>query len=116
MLQRTLKKVALILLVVVTYQNWGRIEHLIDPPDEADAQRYSQARVVMYSTSWCGYCKQTRRWLDSKGIAYRDYDIETSQEGRQAYEALGGRGIPLLDVNGRLLRDFSPEQVENALR
>ena len=115
MLQRTLKKVALILLVVVIYQNWGRIEHFINPPSPEQAQRYSQARVVMYSTEWCGYCKQARRFLDSKGIAFTEYDIDTSAEGRKAYEALGGRGIPMLDVNGALLRDFAPEQIEAAL-
>ncbi|MBD8492506.1 glutaredoxin family protein [Pseudomonas syringae] len=116
MLQRTLKKVALILLVVVIYQNRGMIEHFIDPPSAEQAQRYSQARVVMYSTHWCGYCKQARSLLDSKGIAFKEYDIETSAEGRRAYEALGGRGIPLLDVNGTLLRDFSEQQIEAALQ
>ncbi|MCQ9423756.1 glutaredoxin family protein [Pseudomonas sp. LJDD11] len=116
MLQRTLKKVALILLVVVIYQNWGKIEHFVNPPTASDAQRYSQARVVMYSTPWCGYCNQARRFLDSQGIAFKEYDIESSAEGRAAYQALGGRGIPMLDVNGTLLRDFAPEQIQKALK
>ncbi|MFJ4141350.1 glutaredoxin family protein [Pseudomonas sp. NPDC089734] len=116
MLMRTLKKFALIMLVVVVYQNWGKIENLINPPPASVAHSYSQAKVVMYATEWCGYCKQTRRFLDSKGIAFTEYDIEKSAEGRKAYEALGGRGIPLLDVNGTLIRGFSPDEILAALK
>ncbi|RZI56304.1 MAG: glutaredoxin family protein, partial [Pseudomonas sp.] len=36
--------------------------------------------------------------------------------GRKAYEALGGRGIPLIDVNGTLIRGFSEEQILAALK
>ncbi|MBI6680340.1 glutaredoxin family protein [Pseudomonas viridiflava] len=116
MLMRTLKKVGLIMLVVVIYQNWGRIENFVNPPPASVAQSYSQAKVVMYATEWCGYCKQTRRFLDSKGIPYQEYDIEKSEEGRKAYEALGGRGIPLIDVNGTLIRGFAPEDILAALK
>ncbi|MCR8717134.1 glutaredoxin family protein [Pseudomonas syringae] len=112
MLLRTFKKFALIMLVVVVYQNWGSV----NPPPASVAQSYSQARVVMYATDWCGYCKQTRRFLDSKGIAYQEFDIEKSQEGRKAYEALGGRGIPLIDVNGTLIRGFAPDEILAALK
>ncbi|GFM58030.1 NrdH-redoxin [Pseudomonas cichorii] len=116
MLLRTLKKFALIMLVVVVYLNWGKIENLFNPQPASVAQSYSQARVVMYATEWCGYCKQTRRFLDSKGITFTEYDIEKSAEGRKAYEALGGRGIPLLDVNGTLIRGFSPDAILAALK
>lgn len=116
MLIRTLKKFVLIMLVVVVYQNWGKIEHFFNPSDAISAQTQAQAQVVMYATDWCGYCKQTRRFLDSKGIAYKEYDIEKSKEGRKAYEALGGRGIPLIDVNGTIIRGFSEEAILAALK
>jgi glutaredoxin len=116
MLIRTLKKFALIMLVVVVYQNWGKIEHFFNPSDAITAQTQAQAQVVMYATDWCGYCKQTRRFLDSKGIPYKEYDIEKSAEGRKAYEALGGRGIPLIDVNGTIIRGFSEEAILAALK
>lgn len=116
MLLRTLKKFALIMLVVVVYQNWGKIEHFFNPSDAVTAQTQAQANVVMYATEWCGYCKQTRRFLDSKGIPYKEYDIEKSDEGRKAYEALGGRGIPLIDVNGTIIRGFSEEAILAALK
>ena len=116
MLVRTLKKFVLILLVVVVYQNWGKIEHFFNPAQAVSSQVQSQAKVTLYATDWCGYCKQTKRCLDSKGIAFREFDIEKDAEARKAYEALGGRGIPLIDVNGTLIRGFDPDEILAALQ
>jgi len=116
MLGNVLKKVALVLLVVVIYQNWGKIERVFNPSQMVSEQTRAQARVVLYATDWCGYCKQTKRFLDSKGIAFREFDIEKDAEARKAYEALGGRGIPLIEVNGTLIRGFDPDEILAALK
>ena len=111
MLGGVLKKFLLILLVVVAYQNWGKIERVFNPSQMVSQQIRSNARVVLYATDWCGYCKATRRFLDEKGVPFREFDIEKDAEARKAYEALGGRGIPILDVNGTLIRGYEPENI-----
>jgi glutaredoxin len=116
MLGGVLKKVLLALLVVVVFQNWGKIERLFNPSQVVPEQTRVAARVVLYSTEWCGYCKQTRRFLDSKGIPYQAFDIEKDAQARKAYEALGGGGIPFVDVNGTLIRDYNPEAIMAALK
>ncbi|MBC2656784.1 glutaredoxin family protein [Pseudomonas sp. MSSRFD41] len=115
MLQGVLKKFLLILLVVVIYQHWGKIERLFDPGAAVSETTRSQARVVLYATDWCGYCKATRRFLDQKGIPYREFDIEKDPSARQAYIDLGGAGIPILDVNGTLIRTYDPDAIMAAL-
>ncbi|WP_377707207.1 glutaredoxin family protein [Pseudomonas protegens] len=116
MLQGVLKKLLLILLVVVTYQHWGKIERLFNPSAMVSEEAREHARVVLYATDWCGYCKATRRFLDQKGIPYREFDIEKDAEARQAYTALGGAGIPILDVNGTLIRTYDPDAIMAALK
>jgi glutaredoxin len=116
MFVRTVKKFLLIMLVVVVYQNWGKIENLVHPSSTLSEHAQANAKVTLYATDWCGYCKQTRRFLDSQGIPYTEFDIEKDAAGRKAYEALGGRGIPLIDVNGTLIRGFSEEQILAALK
>ncbi|EJM07940.1 MULTISPECIES: glutaredoxin family protein [unclassified Pseudomonas] len=116
MLGNVLKKLALVLLVVVVYQNWGKIERVFNPSQMVSERTRAQANVVLYATDWCGYCKQTKRFLDSKGIAFKEFDIEKDAEARKAYEALGGRGIPLIDVNGTLIRGFDPDEILAALK
>src|SRR5438132_14332235 len=111
MLNGILKKFLLILLVVVAYQNWGKIERVFNPQAVLSEQTRANARVVLYATDWCGYWKLIRRFLDQKGIPYSEFDFEKDAQGRKAYEALGGRGIPMLDVNGTLIRGYSPEAI-----
>lgn len=115
MLGGVLKKVLLVLLAVVVIQNWGKIERLFNPSQVAPEHMRTSARVVLYATEWCGYCKQIRRFLDQKGIPYQAVDIEKDAQARKAYEALGGGGIPFVDVNGTLIRDYSPDQIMAAL-
>ncbi|CAI8871247.1 MULTISPECIES: glutaredoxin family protein [unclassified Pseudomonas] len=116
MLAGALRKVLLIVLVLVVYQNWGKIERLFNPSQVVAEQVRANARVVLYATDWCGYCKLTRRFLDQKGIPFKEYDIEKDAEARKVYEALGGRGIPVLDVNGTLIRGYEPEAILAALK
>ena len=115
MLGGVFKKVLLVLLVVVVIQNWGKIERVFNPAQVAPVAVREGARVVLYATDWCGYCKQIRRFLDQKAIPYQAFDIEKDAQARKAYEALGGGGIPFVDVNGTLIRDYNPEQIMAAL-
>ena len=115
MLGGVLKKVLLVLLVVVVIQNWGKIERVFNPSQVVSEQTRASARVVLYATEWCGYCKQIRRFLDQKGIPYQAVDIEKDAQARKAYEALGGGGIPFVEVNGTLIREYSPEKIMAAL-
>lgn len=67
-------------------------------------------RVVMYSTRWCGYCKQARRYFRDNGIRFTEHDIERSSSARSAYDRLGGRGVPLILVGDQRMNGFSAER------
>ena len=56
----------------------------------------NEAQVVLYTTSWCGYRKQARRYLANKGIVYSEYDIERDPVAKRQHELAGGRGVPLI--------------------
>jgi glutaredoxin len=63
--------------------------------------------VVLYSAAWCGYCKAAKAWLGSRGVAYREIDVDT-ESGQAAYaQAGGGNGIPLLVAGGQRVQGFS---------
>ena len=73
----------------------------------------SRPRVVLYSTAWCPHCKRARRYLQSRGVPYREYDVETTEKGKQDYKKLNGRGVPLILVGKKRMTGFSPEGFEN---
>jgi hypothetical protein len=59
--------------------------------------------------------QQDLRLLD-ESLPYQAFDIEKDAQARKAYEALGGGGIPFVDVNGTLIRDYAPEKIMAALK
>ncbi len=64
-------------------------------------------KVVMYSTVRCGYCRKARAYFKANGIAYTDYDVETSNKGRQDYQRMGARGVPVILVGDKRMNGFS---------
>jgi len=73
-------------------------------------------RVVLYSTTWCGYCAKTRQFFRSNNIVYEDRDVETSEVGRQGYDSLGGGGVPIVVVDeGTVIRGYDPGAIQDAL-
>jgi glutaredoxin len=70
----------------------------------------SKPRVVMYSTRWCGYCKQARAYFNQESIRFSERDIERSADARRAYDRLGGQGVPLILVGEQQMSGFSIER------
>ena len=73
-------------------------------------------RVVMYSTDWCGYCKQARNYFERSGIDYREYDIEKDTAARRAYRKLGARGVPVILVGDKRMNGFSVSRFNKIYR
>ncbi|GFO54019.1 NrdH-like redox domain-containing protein [Geomonas sp. Red276] len=80
-------------------------------PTPAASHRFT-GTVEMYVTSWCGYCKKARRYLDSKGIPYVAYDVEKDSAAAQRHRELGGRGVPLIVIGSKTLSGFSEQAID----
>jgi len=65
--------------------------------------------VVMYATSWCGYCRKARKHFRANGIAFKEYDIEKSKSAAAAFKKLNGRGVPVILIGGQRMNGFSAE-------
>ncbi|MFN3197037.1 MAG: glutaredoxin family protein [Bradymonadia bacterium] len=81
------------------------------------AEKKRPARVIMYSTKWCGYCKKAKRFMERKKIPYIEKDIETDP---QAMKELGTkiaasgkkiRGVPVFDLGGKLVPGFDKNKI-----
>jgi len=74
------------------------------------------AQVKLYTTSWCGYCKQARAYLQARGTKFQDLDVETSQQGLAEYRALGGRGVPVILVGDQRMDGYSEGRLSGMLK
>jgi len=49
------------------------------------------AKVTLYSTDYCGYCRAAKRLFESKGIPFEEIDLSGDDAGRDALRARTGR-------------------------
>lgn len=69
------------------------------------------ARVEVFMTSWCGYCKKLERFLNEKRIPYTAYDIEKDTAAASTFKELGGRGVPVVRVGSHIVHGYDPGAV-----
>lgn len=90
------------------------------PPTAAEAPSADaggELDIVLYSTAWCGYCKKARRWFTSNGIPFVEKDIEKDRTAHAEYRRIGRghSGVPLISVNGAVIRGFDQRAVAKAI-
>lgn len=81
------------------------------------------AKVVMYTTQWCGYCAAARELLRSKGVEFEDISIDTDRDRRQEMiEKSGAKTVPQIFINDGPIGGFTElaaleaqEQLDNLL-
>ena len=78
-------------------------------------------QVVVYSTSWCGVCKKTKRLLQSLKVPFVEKDIEASRSAaeelsrKSAASGINPGGVPVIDVAGVLLQGLDEPTLRAAL-
>jgi glutaredoxin len=80
-------------------------------PVEAPKAAQPRGEVTLYMATWCGYCKAAKAYLGGKGIAYREFDVDTPT-GKAAFAQLGARGVPVLLTNGQRVAGFSTQSYD----
>ena len=104
----------IIITLLFVYQKRDDIRSFIyTPPDYAVVH---DVDVIMYGTAWCGYCAKTRTLLEDLDVTYFEYDIESSKEGYQQYIDLGGRGVPVLQIGGEVIKGYNPSRIKRLVR
>lgn len=73
--------------------------------------------VSIYTTPTCSYCTMAKNFFRENGIKFTEYNV--AQDLRRADEMVrksGQMGVPVLDINGRIIVGFNKPQIEQALR
>lgn len=66
--------------------------------------------VIVYVTAWCPACTMTTDYLTKKRVPFVVKDIEKNEQHmKEMIKKVGGyRGVPVVDINGRILLGFNP--------
>jgi len=76
----------------------------------------SAKEVIMYAIPNCGYCRKARQYFANRGIDYVEYDINKSSKRLNEFRRLGGRGTPLILIDGKKIQGFNTRAIEAALK
>ncbi len=71
--------------------------------------------IIMLGAWWCSYCYQAKKYFQQNNIHYCEYDMESTDIGRQLYQDQGGGVIPKLLIGDYQISGFDQRQIERAL-
>jgi glutaredoxin 3 len=73
--------------------------------------------VTVYSATWCAFCHAAKDYLDKKGVAYTDKDVDSDKAiAKESMDISGQTGIPVLNINGTIIVGFDRPKIDAALQ
>jgi glutaredoxin 3 len=72
--------------------------------------------VTIYSAPWCAFCHMAKRYLDERGVAYTDIDVDADPSAAHELVAKTGQaGIPVLLIGDETIIGFDKSRIDDAL-
>jgi glutaredoxin-related protein len=81
-----------------------------------------ESPIIVYGASWCPHTAEATAYFDAHHLAYvmRDVDrfpsLRDEMDHKVEHAGLARTGIPVLDIEGRILIGFEQGQVERVLQ
>lgn len=97
----------------------------MDARGRSGATQLAAARsdeVVLYGTSWCGYCDKAKALLRKLNVSFVEKDIEKDPSAAQELAQKGARagvqprGVPVLDIRGKLVLGYNEARIKELVR
>lgn len=72
--------------------------------------------VTIYSTATCPYCKNAKEYMTENDIAFTSVDVGAdSAKAEEMIKKSGQMGVPVIDVDGRIIVGFDKPALKEAL-
>lgn len=73
--------------------------------------------VSIYSTPTCGYCNVAKKYFKENNIKFTDYNVMINpQKAQEMVDKSGQRGVPVIDINGKIIVGFNQPEIEKNLK
>jgi len=69
-------------------------------------------KVRLFIKPYCGWCYKATNWLDAHEVDYEILDVISNDAAYKEMVKLSGQELaPVIDVDGKILADFGPDQL-----
>lgn len=76
----------------------------------------NEPNITVYTATWCAFCHAAKAYLDKLGVNYTDKDVDSDPTFMaEAVDKSGQRGIPVIDINGKIIIGFDRPAIDAAL-
>ncbi len=74
------------------------------------------AKIKVYSTPTCPYCRMVKDFLKEKGVDFEDIDVSVdSRAAEEMIQKSGQMGVPQIEINEKIIVGFDREAIEREL-
>lgn len=79
-------------------------------------QKKKKNRVIVFSTPTCSYCNMAKQYFRRNKIRFKDVDVSRDEAAaRDLVRRSGQMGVPVIDINGKLIVGFDKPQINRLL-
>jgi glutaredoxin 3 len=80
------------------------------------AKKPKKNRVIVFSTPTCSYCNMAKQYFRRNKIRFKDVDVSRDEAAaRDLVRRTGQMGVPVIDINGKLIVGFDKPQINQLL-
>lgn len=73
--------------------------------------------IKIYSTATCPYCEMAKEFLKNSNVKFEEVDVSENQSAQdEMVEKSGQMGVPVIDIDGKIIIGFDRTAVEEALK
>lgn len=74
------------------------------------------AKVTIYSTPVCVYCKMAKEFFAKNNVAYEELNVASDLKAREEMVGKSHQlGVPVIDIDGTIIVGFDQKKLESAL-
>lgn len=72
--------------------------------------------VIVYSTPTCPYCHLAKQFLKENNVSFQEFNVaEDRAKAQEMIQKSGQTGVPVLDLNGKIIVGFDKQAIKQAL-
>lgn len=73
--------------------------------------------ITIYTTPSCGYCKLAKDYFQKNNVKYTEYNVAADlKKADEMVRKSGQMGVPVIDINGKIIVGFNRPEIEKALK
>lgn len=72
--------------------------------------------VKIYTTNSCPWCHKAKEYFKENGIQFTELNVEEDQsKAQEMVEKSGQTGVPVIEIDGKIIIGFNKPAIEEAL-